>query len=144
MQYPVRWTAQSALHFTPWHTCPFRHQRDVSGKHSSHDTAITSIDYPLTFPRLPGTHLYSRVINASWRERKCQNFDMVAKGIQTPGSLDCESGVLPLSYRVSTPISSKSTMSEERNRVYLRHDAKLFSQTHLSATITCKDTFMTI
>ena len=22
-QYPVRWTAQSALHFTPWQTCSF-------------------------------------------------------------------------------------------------------------------------
>ena len=27
------------------------------------------------------------------------NFEMVAKGDSNPGSLDCESGVLPLSYR---------------------------------------------
>ena len=41
-QYPVRWTAQSALHFTRWQTCTFRHQSDLSGKHSSH-AAITHI-----------------------------------------------------------------------------------------------------
>ena len=25
VQYPVRWNAQSALHFTTWQTCSFRH-----------------------------------------------------------------------------------------------------------------------
>ena len=25
-QYPVSWTTQSTLHFTPWQTCSFRHQ----------------------------------------------------------------------------------------------------------------------
>ena len=38
-QYPVRWTAQSALPFLPpppWQTCSFRHQLGFSGKHSSH------------------------------------------------------------------------------------------------------------
>ena len=25
VQYPVCWTAQSALHFTSWQTCSFRH-----------------------------------------------------------------------------------------------------------------------
>ena len=34
-----------------------------------------------------------------WRERKCPIFETVAKGDSNPGSLDCESGVLPLSYR---------------------------------------------
>ena len=43
-QYPVRRTAQSVLHFTPWQTCSFRHQLDLSGKHSSH-AAITCEDY---------------------------------------------------------------------------------------------------
>ncbi len=43
-QYPVRWTAQSALHFCPpWQTCSFRHQLGFSGKHSS-DAAITRKD----------------------------------------------------------------------------------------------------
>ena len=34
-RYPVRWTAQSDLHFTPWQTCSFWHQRDLSAKHSA-------------------------------------------------------------------------------------------------------------
>ena len=29
-QYPVSWTAQSTLYFTPWQTCSFRHQHDFS------------------------------------------------------------------------------------------------------------------
>ena len=49
--YPARWTAQSALHFTPWHTCSFRHQLGFSGTHSSH-AAILSKRYSLTFPPL--------------------------------------------------------------------------------------------
>ena len=36
---------------------------------------------------------------ASWRERKCPNFVTVTKGDSNPDSLDCESGVLSLSYR---------------------------------------------
>ena len=32
---------------------------------------------------------------ASWRERKCPNLKKVAKGDSKPGSLDCESGILP-------------------------------------------------
>ena len=32
---PVHWTAQSALHFTTWQTCSFRHQLDFSEKHSA-------------------------------------------------------------------------------------------------------------
>ena len=32
---PICRTAQSALHFTPWHTFSFRHQLDFSGKHQA-------------------------------------------------------------------------------------------------------------
>ena len=42
-QYPVRRTAQSALHSAPWQTCSFRHQLGFSGKHSS-QAAITRND----------------------------------------------------------------------------------------------------
>ena len=34
-----------------------------------------------------------------WRERKCPLFETVTKRDSNPGSLDCESGILPLSYR---------------------------------------------
>ena len=38
-------------------------------------------------------------LGLQWREQKCPIFEMVAKGDSNPGSLDCESGILPLSYR---------------------------------------------
>ena len=38
-------------------------------------------------------------LGRKWRERKCPIFETVAKGDSNPGSLDCESGILPLSYR---------------------------------------------
>ena len=34
-----------------------------------------------------------------WRERKCPIFETVANGDSNPRSLDCESCILPLSYR---------------------------------------------
>ena len=34
-----------------------------------------------------------------WRERKCPIFETVTKRDSNPGSLDCESGIPPLSYR---------------------------------------------
>ena len=34
-QFPVRWTAQSALPFTHLQTCSFQSQLDFSGKHSA-------------------------------------------------------------------------------------------------------------
>ena len=53
-QYPVRWTAESALHFTPWQTSSFRHHQ-----HSSH-AAIMREDYSLTFPP-PSIARYSSI-----------------------------------------------------------------------------------
>ena len=38
-------------------------------------------------------------LGPQWRERKCPIFEKVAKGDSNPGSLDCESSILPLSYR---------------------------------------------
>ena len=101
-QYPVRWTAQSALHFCPpWQTCSFRHQLGFSGKHSS-DAALRAKTKSLTCPPLSIAR-YSFIqlsqLGRQWRERKCPIFETVAKGDSNPGSLDCESGVLPLSYR---------------------------------------------
>ena len=59
-RYPVRRTAQSALHFTSWQTCSFQSHLNFSGKHSA--TLQLHEDYSFTFPPLsvlPGTHLYS-------------------------------------------------------------------------------------
>ena len=49
----------------------------------------------LTFPPLSiARHSFMQL-----RERKCPIFETVTKGDSNPGSLDCESGILPLSYR---------------------------------------------
>ena len=56
----------------------------------------------LTFPPLSKAR-YSFIqlseLGRQWRERKCPIFEMVAKGDSNPGSLECESSILPLSYR---------------------------------------------
>ena len=56
----------------------------------------------LTFPPLSIAR-YSFIqlsqLGRQWRERKCPIFETVAKWDSKPGSLDCESGILPLSYR---------------------------------------------
>ena len=39
-------------------------------------------------------------LGRQWRERKWPIFETVAKGDSNPGSLDCESGILPLSYHM--------------------------------------------
>ena len=55
----------------------------------------------LTFPPLSIAR-YSFIqlsqLGRQWRDRKCAIFENVAKGDSNPGSLDCESGILPLSY----------------------------------------------
>ena len=56
-----------------------RHQFDFSGKHSSSHAAITREVYSLTFPPLS----IARYSFIQLRERKCPNFETVAKGIRT-------------------------------------------------------------
>ena len=58
----------------------------------------------LTFPPLSiarYSFIQQSQLGHQWRERKCPIFEMVAKGDSNPDSLDCETGILPLSY--STP-----------------------------------------
>ena len=51
-------------------------------------------------------------LGLQWRERKCPIFETVSKVDSNPGSLDCESGILPLSYRaigvIPTMLSKKT------------------------------------
>ena len=97
-QYPVRLTAQSALHFLP---------------------SLTDLFIPTPFSASPGSILARQQLRAKtksltfpplsivrysfiqlsrqgrqWREGKCPIFETVAKGDSNPGSLDCESGIL--------------------------------------------------
>ena len=100
-QYPVRWTAQITLHFTPWQSCSFRHQLDFSGKHSNH-AAITRNDYSLTFPS--PSHSQILIHTAEWiwgimERTKMHKLRNGNKWDSNPGSLDCESGILLLSNK---------------------------------------------
>ena len=56
----------------------------------------------LTFPPLSIAR-YSFIqlsqLGRQWREGKCPIFETVARGDSNPGSLDYESGILPLRYR---------------------------------------------
>ena len=102
-QYPVRWTAQSALHFLPSLTDLF-----IPSSFSASPGSILAMQQlrattkSLTFPPL-STARYSFIQlsrqGRQWREGKCPIFQTVAKGDSNPGSLDCESDILPLSYR---------------------------------------------
>ena len=53
----------------------------------------------LTFPPLSIARYSFIQLSEQWRERKCPIFETVTQGDSNPGSLDCESGILPLSYR---------------------------------------------
>ena len=56
----------------------------------------------LTFPPLSiARYAFIQLsqLGRQWRERKCPIFETVTKRDSNPGSLDCESGILPLSYR---------------------------------------------
>ena len=92
-QYSVRWTTQSALHFTLWQTCSFRHQLGLCANHCSH-AAIMRGDY---FTHI-STAVYSQVListaewtGASWREWKSPNVEKEAKWRFRPQSLSMAS-----------------------------------------------------
>ena len=50
-KYPILRTAQIAVHFTPWQTCPIKHRLNFSGKHPANQcaktvrTQISTIEY---------------------------------------------------------------------------------------------------
>ena len=63
---------------------------------------LRSTTKSLTFPPLSIARFSFKQLSQlgrQWRERKYPIFETVAKGDSNPGSLDCESGILPLSYR---------------------------------------------
>ena len=57
-----------------------------------------SLKFPtLSIARYSFTQLSQQ--GRQWRERKCPIFETITKRDSNPGSLDCESGILPLTYR---------------------------------------------
>ena len=100
-QYPVCCTTQSTLHFTPWQTCSFQHQPDFSGNRSSR-AAIMREDYSVTFPPLSiARYSFIQPSELGYRgeNKNAQTLKKEAKGIRTRPLCDCESRILPLSYR---------------------------------------------
>ena len=102
-QYPVRWTAQSALHFFAIPDRPVH--SDINSASPGCILArqqLRAKTTSLTFPPLSiarYSFIQLRELGCQWIERNCPIFETVAKGDSNPGSLDCESVILPLSYR---------------------------------------------
>ena len=100
-QYPVRWTAQSFLYCSPSLTdlfIPTPTEQGFSGKRSS-QAAITRQDKITHI----STTVYSQVLiytaeltRASVERPKMPNLRNGRKGDSNPGSLDCESGIIPV------------------------------------------------
>ena len=89
---PLDRSERFTLHPPTWQTCSIILARQqLSAKTKS------LIFPPLSIARYSFKQLSQ--LGRQWRERKCPIFETVAKGDSNPGSLDCESGVLALSYR---------------------------------------------
>ena len=102
VQYPVRWTARSASHFLPSLTdlfipTPFSASPGSILARQQLCAKTKSLTFPpLSIARYSFIQLSEQ--GRQWGEQKCPIFETVAKGDSNPGSLDCESGILPLSY----------------------------------------------
>ena len=98
-QYLVRWTALSALYFTPWQTCSFRHQLDFSGKHSV-TQKLRATTKSLTFSPLSIVmHSFKQLRTGALRRMKMPK-------IQNGGF---EPGITRLRVRHSTAEITRST-----------------------------------
>ena len=103
-QYPVRRTAQSASHFCP----PLADLFIPTPFSASPGSCLATLQLraktkSLTFlPLYIARYSFKQLIQLGrqWRERKCPIFETVAKGDSNPDSHYCESGIIPLSYRV--------------------------------------------
>ena len=125
--YSVYSTAQRALYFSspgrPVHS-------DIKvlglvGKHSSH-AAIMRNDYSLIFPPLSIARYSFIQLSQQGRQlrgRICPIFETVATG-----SLDCESGILPLSYRApqydTLRQKSQSSGEDEVQQCYYNNSSR--------------------
>ena len=81
----------------------------------------------LTFPPLSIAR-YSFIqlsqLGRQWRERKWPIFETVEKGDSNPGSLDCESGILPLSYGLPQLVEWAATLASSSSHNWVQLAAK--------------------
>ena len=76
--YPVRWTAQSALHFClPWQTCSFRHQLGFSGSILARQQLCAKAKSPPFPPLSIARYSFIQLSEPGrqWRERWCPIFE---------------------------------------------------------------------
>ena len=129
-QYPVRWTAQSASHFLPSLTdlfipTPFSASPGSVLARQQLRAKTKSLTFPpLSIARYSFIQLSQQ--GRQWRERKCPIFETVAKGDSNPGSSDCESDLIPLSYRAPLVVKSKKSGQLLRNNTSKPSDGTLF------------------
>ena len=125
-QYPVHWTAQSALRFFALPDRPVHSDTNSASPGSIivmqqlHATTKSLTFPPLSIARYSFIQLSQ--LGRQWRERKCPIFETVAKGDSNPGSLHCESGILPLSYRAPLVVC---LLSGHRNLKIKFHDISI-------------------
>ena len=124
-QYPVRWTAQSALYFLPSPTdlfipTPFSaYPGSILAMQQLRATTKSLTCPPLAIARYSFIQLSQQ--GRQWREGHCPIFQTVAKGDSNPGSLDCESGILPLSYRAPHYECVANSLQIYDKHIYLLH-----------------------
>ena len=127
-QYPVRWTAQSALHLLPSLTdlfipTPFSASPGSILAMQQLRAMTKSLTFPpLSIARYPFIQLSRQ--GRQWREGKCPIFQTVEKGDSNPGSLDCESGIPPLSYRAPHKGTRSQRTTSMRKTHKLSYDLK--------------------
>ena len=115
-QYPVRWTAQSALHFTPGR--PVHSDTNSTYLGSISNAAITARRLFIYI----STAVYTQVLiytaertGASWRT-KIPKLRNSSKGIRTR-AISIESGILPPTYRAPQIISEVLSQCKLRRRL---------------------------
>ena len=103
-QYPVRWTAQSALHFLPSPGRPVHSDTNsaspgsILARQQLRAKAKSLTFPPLSIARYSFIQLSEQ--GRQWRERKCPIFETVTKGIRTRAHLI----VSPAFYRWATAL----------------------------------------
>ena len=101
VQYPVGWNFYRSKRFTLF-ALPDRPVHSDTNSDSPGSILamqqLRAMTKSLTFP--PDTHIYrAESTGASMERTKIPNFRNGSKEDSNPGSLDCEFGILPLSYR---------------------------------------------
>ena len=116
-------SAQSALHFTPWQTCSFRHQLNLTRKRLAMlQYCANTIQYYLKYSYhclQPDTQLYSGVNWGIMERAQMPKLRNSSEGDSNPGSLDRESDNQTL-YRWATSLHRWQQLTRILNNKFSR------------------------